>query len=277
VTLREVAAVARLDLGEVLRSRWLLLCLAVYAALGIAFVWVGLRESGVLGFTGMGRVLFSLCHALVLVLPLLALLATGQVINRSREDGSLELFLAQPISRSAWLVGVALVRSLALALPLVAVLLALALAGGVSGHGTPVAFLGRAVAVSVALLLAFTGVALWVSVSVRSAARATTLLLLLWAGAVFLLDAAGIALLLRWQLPPRLVFALAAANPVQAARLALLAAAEPELATLGPVGFYLATRIGPGGLLALGTLWPALAGALGFAAALRGFRRGDLV
>ena len=74
--LAELAAVARLDLGEVLRSRWLVLCLLLYALLGGVFVLVGLRESSVLGFTGVGRVLFSLCHALVLFLPLLALLAT---------------------------------------------------------------------------------------------------------------------------------------------------------------------------------------------------------
>ena len=65
----DLAAIARLDLAEVARSRWLVTCLAVYAVLGGVFVLVGLRESTVIGFTGMGRVLFSLCHALVLILP----------------------------------------------------------------------------------------------------------------------------------------------------------------------------------------------------------------
>ena len=103
----ELAAVARLDLGEVLRSRWLVLCLVLYALLGGVFVLVGLRESNVLGFTGVGRVLFSLCHALVLFLPLLALLASVQAVNRARDDGSLELFLSHPIGRGAYLAGVA--------------------------------------------------------------------------------------------------------------------------------------------------------------------------
>ena len=90
----EVAAVARLDLGDVLRSRWLLLCLLLYGCLGSVFVLVGLRESSVLGFTGIGRVLFSLCHALVLFLPLFALLATGLAARfwpgppRSFSDGT---------------------------------------------------------------------------------------------------------------------------------------------------------------------------------------------
>jgi ABC-type transport system involved in multi-copper enzyme maturation permease subunit len=278
MTASRIAAVARLDFGEVLRSRWLPLCLGIYALLGGAFVWVGLRESSVLGFTGMGRVLFSLCHALVVVLPLLALLATSQTVNRAREDGSLELLLTQPIGRGDFLAGVTLVRALALALPLVAVIGALGLLGGlVRGQAVPWPFVARALAVSVALVAAFVGVGIALSVAVRNPARATTVVLLVWAAGVLLLDFSGIALLLRWQLPPRAVFLLAAANPVQAARLALLAAAEPELATLGPVGLWLATRVGHAALFGLGVVWPLLLGLVAWSAALFAFRRGDAV
>ena len=273
----ELAAVARLDAGEVLRSRWLWLCLLVYGALAGVFVLVGLRESSVLGFTGVGRVLFSLCHALVLLLPLLALLATVQAVNRARDDGSLELFLSQPIGRGAFLAGVTAVRLAALVLPLVAVMGGFAVAAVVQGHAVPWSFLARAVAVCAALLAAYVGVGIAVSVSVRHPARAMTLDFLVWMASVALLDFAGIALLLQWRLPPHAVFALAAANPVQAARLALLSAAEPTLATLGPVGFYLANRIGTGALLALGLGWPLAVGALAWGLGWARFRRGDLI
>jgi sulfite exporter TauE/SafE len=101
----ELAAGARLDLGEVLRSRWLVLCLVLYALLGGVFVLVGMRESNVLGFTGVGRVLFSLCHALVLFLPLGSAASAGR--NRARRWLA-ELYrptrsAAAPISRgSPW-------------------------------------------------------------------------------------------------------------------------------------------------------------------------------
>lgn len=274
----ELLAVARLDLGEVLRSRWLLLCLGVYALLGAVFVGVGLRESSVIGFTGMGRVLFSLCHALVLLLPLLALLATGQVVNRARDDGSLELFLSHPIGRSAYLVGVTAVRFAVLTLPLLVVMLGLAALGRAAwGQAVPWSFLARALAVCAALLAAFVGLGLATSVWVRQPARAMTVLLLLWAAGVALLDVAGIALLLRWRIPAQGVFLLAAANPVQAARMALLSSAEPTLAALGPVGFYLANRIGARALFALGVVWPVAVGAGGWLLAWRAFRRGDVV
>jgi ABC-type transport system involved in multi-copper enzyme maturation permease subunit len=274
----ELAAVARLDLGDVLRSRWLVLCLVLYALLGGVFVLVGLRESSVLGFTGAGRVLFSLCHALVLFLPLLALLATVQAVNRARDDGSLELFLSHPIGRGAFLTGVALVRFAALALPLAAVMLALAAEGAiVHGQAIPWAFFGRALGVCTALLAGYVGVGLAVSVLVRNPAKAMTLVFGIWIASAALLDFAGIALLLQWRVSAPAVFALAAANPVQAARMALLASAEPTLATLGPVGFYLANRLGTELLFALGIAWPALVGVGGWLVAWQSFRRGDAV
>jgi ABC-2 type transport system permease protein len=278
VTRVELVAVARLDLGEVLRSRWLVLCLVFYAILGGVFVLVGLRESSVIGFTGVGRVLFSLCHALVLVLPLLALLATVEAVNRARDDGTLELFLSHPISRDAYLTGVTAVRIAALAIPLVAVMLGLAAeAALVQRQPIPWSFFGRALAVSVAVLVAYVGLGLATSVLVRQPARAMTAVFGIWAASVALLDFGGIALFLQWHLPPRLVFALAAANPVEAARLALLSAGDPTLATLGPVGFYLANHVGMQALFALGVVWPALVGTCSWLLALRAFRRGDAV
>jgi hypothetical protein len=278
VTRAELAAVIRLDLGEVRRSRWLAACLLLYGALGAVFVLVGLRESSVYGFTGIGRVLFSLCHALVLALPLLALLATVQAVNRARDDGSLELYLSHPIGRGAYLAGVTCVRLGVLVLPLAAVILGLAAgAGWLRGDAIPWDFTARALAVCAALLSAYVGIGLATSVLVRHPARATTLVFAIWAASVALLDFAAIGLLLQWRLPPQVVFAVAATNPVQAARMALLSSAEPTLATLGPVGFYLANRVGGTALFALGAAWPVAVGAAAWLLAWRSFRRGDTV
>jgi ABC-2 type transport system permease protein len=277
-TRSEIAAIARLDWADVVRSRWLLVCLGLYGGIACVFVLVGLRESSVVGFTGMGRVLFSFSHALVLLLPLVALVATGQVLNRARDDGALELFLAQPVRRSSYFVAIALVRYLALAVPLVTLLFALGVLGRVVwGQIIPWAFLARCAALCAVLLWAFCALGLATSVRVRSPARAMTYLILFWVAGVALLDFGLIGLMLTWRLDPQTVFLLAALNPVESVRLALLSAAEPELATLGPVGFYLATRLGPETLLALGLAWPLTFGALAWGFALHSFRRSDIV
>ena len=273
-----MAAIARLDLAEVLRSRWPAFCSALYVALGALFILVGLRESNVLGFTGMGRVLLSLCNVLVLILPLLALAASGQVVNRSREDGTLELLFSLPVTRGEYFGAVSLVRFLALLAPLVVVMPCLGILGRVVfGQAIPWGFLGRSLAISASLLWAFVGLGLIITVLVGNQAKALMYLLLAWVTGVALLDFGLVGLMLQWRLNPESVFILACLNPVQCARMALLSAADPGLGTLGPVGFYLANRVGVNVLFLLGVAWPSLVGSLAWAVGWRIFRRRDLV
>lgn len=275
---RELKAAARLDVAEVMRSRWLIFCLVLYGLTAAFFVLVGMRESSVMGFTGMGRVLFSLMHALVLVLPLLALTATTQVVNRAREDGSLELLFSLPLRRGTWFLAVSLSRYLVLVAPLALLLVLLAAVGHlVFGQALSWAFVLRTIAVGAALLAAFTGVGLWVSTRVRNQSRATIVALVVWASGVALLDFALVGAMLQWRLNPQTVLLLGALNPVQAARLALVSGAEPDLTVLGPVGFFLAQKVGSSALFGIGTVWPALVGAVSWWLAARAFRRGDLV
>ena len=275
---REVLAAARLDFGEVRRSRWLAFATAVYALLAGVLVLVGMRESSVLGFTGMGRVMLSFAHVLLLVLPLLALSATTQVVNRARDDGTIELLFSHPLSRSAYLVALTFTRYTVLALPLVLLLVAMGVIARLVIHEeVPWVMLGRSIAVSCALLWAFVGIGLAVSVETRNQAKAVVLGLVFWALGVLLLDLALVGLMLEWRVDARSLFVLASLNPVQAARVALLSGLEPDLGTLGPVGFYLSHTLGPRALYALGLAWPTAVGTLGWLWAFSGWKRGDLV
>jgi ABC-2 type transport system permease protein len=275
---RDLRAAFGLDLADAIRSRWLFASLAVYAVIGGVFVFVGLGESTLLGFTGMGRVLLSSSHAILLVLPLLALTATSQVVSRARENGSLELLFSLPIRRSAYFIGVSLARVAALGLPLLALMLVLGLlARFVFGQPVPWGILLRTSLVSFALLVSFAGIGLAISISVKSASRAVTLSLIAWLLGAALLDFALLALLLKWRLPAQLVFGLALANPVEAARLGLLSAIAPDLGVLGAAGFYLSTHLGAPLLFAIGVAWPIALGLIAWALALLKFLRGDVV
>src|SRR5262249_50446955 len=149
------------------------------------------------------------------------------------------------LSRSAYLVAITLTRFLGLLLPLVAVLVLIGLVGAVLfGDAMPWAMLGRTAVVGAALLWTFVGLGIAVSARTRHQAKAVIVGLVLWALAVAFLDLAIVGVLLALRVEPHVVLALAAANPVQAARLALLSGLEPDLGTLGPVGFYAAHRLG---------------------------------
>jgi ABC-2 type transport system permease protein len=271
-------ASARLDWGDVRRSRWLWLTQASCVLLGGVLVVAGMRESSVFGFTGMGRVLLSFAHLLLVVLPLLALSATTQLVPRARDDGTIELLFSHPLSRVGYLAGVATARVLALAVPLVATLLAMGALGRILfAEPIPWPMLWHATSLGLALLVCFIGIGLFVSVSTRGQAKAVVHGLVVWVASVALVDMALLGALLQWRLHPRVVFFLAGINPVQMARLGLLSGIEPDLASLGPVGFYLAHAWGASKLHLLGIVGPSGLGAVAFAAAAQRFSRGDLV
>src|SRR6185436_13105142 len=74
--MKKVFAFARLELSDALRSKWLAFASLLYLGLLGTFVWLGLRESSVLGFTGLSRVLLNLSNAVIVVFPLVVLIGT---------------------------------------------------------------------------------------------------------------------------------------------------------------------------------------------------------
>jgi ABC-type transport system involved in multi-copper enzyme maturation permease subunit len=170
------------------------------------------------------------------------------------------------------------VRYLALVAPLAVVMIGIGVWGRM-WHDDPIpwSFVMRCLAVSSSLLLAFAGIGSAISVFVRNPARIITYLVVVWALGVALLDFGLIGLMLRWHIDAHAVFTLAVINPVESARLGLLSNLQPELSTFGPVGFYLANRIGSDALFAIGVAWPAVVGLGAWTAAYFGFRHSDRV
>jgi ABC-2 type transport system permease protein len=274
---RPQQALFRLEVANALRSRWALLLATTYALVFGLFAWLGLRESSVLGFTGLSRVVLNVSNAVVLVLPLVALIATCQTIVSARSNGYFELFLAQPCRRRQWFRAAVASRAAIVLVPLL-LLGALALAlGRIAGEVGLESIVLRTGAVTAALAWAFLGLGFLVSSVARSAERATVYALLLWLSASALHDFALIGLLLEFRLEPRFVFALAAANPVEAARLGILSGIDPELSVFGPVGFWLANALGPKLTTVIGIGWPTLLGSVAMLVAQRRFGRADLV
>ena len=271
-------ALFRLELADALRSRWMVFTVAVYGAVFAAFIWLGLRESTVLGFTGLSRMVLNVANAVVIAVPLVALVASSQTVVRARTSGFFELILAQPCRRQDWLMAVIGSRVIVVLGPLVVILLATLVAGRIVGsESTLTPLVLRSLAVTTGLGWAFLGIGLLASSIARTPERATIYALLAWMVGAALHDFALIGALLRFRLAPEAVFALAALNPVEAARVALLSGVDAELGVLGPVGFWLANSFGPKLTLLVGVGWPVLLGTLCMMLAARRLSKADLV
>lgn len=274
-----LGVMVRLEVADALRSRWAVFTGFVYALVFGMFVWLGLRESSVLGFTGLSRVVLNMANAVVLAVPLVALVATCQTVVRARQSGFFELMMSQPLRRSDWFYGAVVSRFVVVAGPLVVLLLMALVVGAVVSprDGALLPIVLRTLAVTSSLSWSFIGLGFLVSTHAKTPERATVAALLAWLVASALHDFALIGLFLRVKLAPQVVFALAAANPVEAARIAILGAIDPELSVLGPVGFWLAHTLGPTLSLVVGVAWPLCLGTAALVRAERILVRSDVV
>jgi len=270
---KRVLAFTRFELADSLRSKWLGSALALYAVIFGLFVAFGLRESSILGFTGISRVVLNVTNGVLVAVPLLVLLATCQVIVRARTTGLLEMTLTQPARRSEWFASVLLSRGAVLLGPLL-VLFGVA---AVVGEAGTAAVAARCLAISLSLAWAFLGIGLFVSSIAKTAERAVVYALLVWVVATALHDFALVGLLLNFKVPPRIVFLLAAMNPSEAARIGILTSVDPELSVLGPVGFYIANTLGATKALLVAVAWPFLLGTVSVLAAARRVIKADAI
>jgi Cu-processing system permease protein len=261
---------ARQELVLAVRSRWTQIFAAVFAVLALGVAASGYILSGGHGVQDFARTAASLVQLVVLLVPLTALLVG--VLSLAGERGAIELVYSQPVSRGTVLFG----KLLGL---LTALSAAQAVGFGAAGavifsHAGGEGLSGFAVLVfgSIVLTAVFLGLAAVLSAGAagRGRTRALALALVVWFGAVLLVDLAalGLASLLPSGPASRVLIAAVLFDPVDAVRTGTLLLIEGTSAfgsgslallrfTRGPVGAGLLLSLS----LALWTVLPAWAAA----------------
>lgn len=267
----------RQELLELIHSKFLWLVTFIYTSFFFIFVVVGMNESSILGFTGLNRVLFSWSHALVFFLPLLALATSATTITQYRENGSLEFFLSQPVSRKNFFLAMTLARVALLLLPLVVLLLITSGLGLIFEKGFSISYGVKFTLISSALIWCFLSLGFYISEKSRSQVRAIVMMILLWICSVVLMDFILIGLLLKFHFSSEAFFFLTQVNPIQAARLAMIIELDSALSTLGPVGFFIVNQIGELPVLIVGIFWPMILGLIFWWITRKNFIENDLI
>ena len=266
------------EIKEIFLSKWLFFILAIYIGFVLMFIFATFKESSLPGFTGMGRVLFSLANSLVFILPLLALSTSSQVIVQYRENGTMEFFLTQPISKSLFFLAITTSRFLVLSVPLIIVSLCICFLDIFFLKSTDIflQFL-KISGVSLSIIWCFLNMGFFISEQSTNATKALVFMLFTWIIAVCFMDFAIIGILLKSSLNPKMTFFLACLNPIQTSRMGILSGLDPELATLGPVGFFIANRIGNAIMFYLGAGWPLILGTILWFVTLRNFKKNHAI
>ena len=94
--MNQVWNIARKELSDGLRNRWLLAISLLFAVLAVGIAWLGAAASGQLGFTSIPATIASLASLATFLMPLIALLLAYDAIVGEDEGGTLMLLLTYP-------------------------------------------------------------------------------------------------------------------------------------------------------------------------------------
>jgi Cu-processing system permease protein len=198
---RHVAAIARREFSERLRSGWVIACIAVWlGAVGLTSFF-GLVQVGRLGVQGYERTVISLLNLVQYLVPLLGLLVGHDLIVGEREERTLSLVLACGVSRTRLVLGKFLGGCATLTFPL---------ALGFTIAGTAIGLVAKDRGIGPFLTLAFSGLllgivflgaGLWISIFSRSRVQSLAVALLTWCAAVFAFDLVALGALISTKAP----------------------------------------------------------------------------
>ena len=97
--MRSILIVARKEIQEGLRNRWVLATTLLLAALALTLTFLGSAPTGNVGADALDVVIVSLSSLTIFLVPLIALLISHDAIVGEMERGTMLLLLSYPIGR----------------------------------------------------------------------------------------------------------------------------------------------------------------------------------
>jgi Cu-processing system permease protein len=262
--MRNILIVARKEIQEGLRNRWVLATTLLLAALALSLTFLGSAPTGNVSVRALDVVIVSLSSLTIFLLPLIALLISHDAIVGEMERGTMLLLLSYPVARWQVLLGKFIGHLSILAF---ATLLGYgAAAGALLATGAEIdaeswtAFASM-IGSSILLGAAFIAVGYLVSALVRERGTAAGIAIGIWLVFVLIYDMALLGLLVVDQgqvLSGGLLNALLLLNPTDAYRLFNLTGSGNVSAFSGMAGVAQTTTLGPSVLLAALAAWALL-------------------
>jgi Cu-processing system permease protein len=255
-----VWAIARKELSDRLRNRWIWTVSLLVLATSLAIAFLGAAPVGVVGARGSSVVIASILNLSVYLVPLLALvMGAGAIIDEKRR-GVLDLILVYPVSASEYFTGTFIGYALALSIALVGSFVPTGIVLRLT-TGIDVGEFSKLLGLAIVLGWCFLALSFLISLLSRDHGRSVASSVLVWIVAVLVFDLVLVGILVAYpgEVPTSLFGALLLLNPTDVFRLLAFSwvgsAASPlGLATVAPP-FGSVTL---GGVLVLWTLVPLL-------------------
>jgi len=256
--------IARKELRDKVRDRWVWTVAIVLATAVLAIAFFGTAPAGVVAEQATGAVMASLTSLVVYLVPLLALvLGCGAIIDE-KARGTLDLVLVSSLSEGEYFVGTFLGFAAALG---VAILVGFGVPGMALGVWIALDMIPYVVLSLMAVLLGvvFLGLSFLLSILARDRGRAVVSSVFVWFASVLVFDLVllGMLIVSHGAVPPMLVSALLLLNPTDAFRILCLQVVAGATSPLG-LGDVMSFAPGPPMLAGALLLWATVPLATGY-------------
>ena len=259
--MRNILIVARKEIQEGMRNRWVLATTLLMAGLALSLTFLGSAPTGTVGVRALDVVIVSLSSLTIFLLPLIALLISHDAIVGEMERGTMLLLLSYPVARWQVLLGKFVghlsILAFATLLGYGAAAGALAATGEAIDAESWTAFASM-IGSSILLGAAFIAVGYLVSAVVRERGTAGGIAIGIWLVFVLIYDMALLGLLVVDQgqiLSGGLLNALLLLNPADAYRLFNLTGTAGVSAFSGMAGMAQNDTLNPSVLIAALAAW----------------------
>jgi len=196
VSTSAVWAIAHKELTDKLKSKWIVVIGAGFALFTVVISYFGGAPAGAAGFRELDATVASLTSLVTYFIPILALTLGGGMMADEKERGTLDIFLASPISVAEFMAGKFTGLVLALVISTVA---GLGLAGAIlvvrGGTGALITF-SIFIVNSIVMGVVFLSISFLISVLLYERARVIAVTIFVWLFFTILYDLGLVGLLI---------------------------------------------------------------------------------
>jgi ABC-2 type transport system permease protein len=238
---------------------------------------LGITESQIIGFVGLGRLMVTFMQVSMTILPIFVLISTVRSVVGDRESNVMEYMLSQPISLSSYYWGKLFGRFVIIFLPVFIALFGATIWALIANIDVPWDMFVLYSFLLASMVLCFLGMGMFISTIAKSQELAISAAFILWLLLVAFLDLLLMGLMLKFRVNPEAVIGFGMINPLQVFRTGVLSLFDPALTVMGPASYFIFDTVSRSVFIVFSIVYPLV---LGLAFAFWGnrkFNRSDVV
>lgn len=275
--MKGISNILIVELKQSIRSWWFWGYSILFGGFVAVLFTLGITESQIIGFVGLGRLLVTFMQVNIVVLPIYILISTVRSVVGDRETNVMEYMLSLPISFSGYLWGKFWSRFIEIFIPVFIALLGASIWGTITNIDVPWDLFAFYSFLLAAMVFCFLGLGMYISVVAKSQNLAIGAAFILWLILVAFLDLILMGVMLKTRMDPGILIGVGMINPLQVFRTAVLALFDPKLTVMGPASYYILDTVSRSIFIVFSVIYPVL---VGFGLTFLGnryFKRNDIV